>query len=92
MTKEQIELARHALGLDGRRTCSYRNYFTCSADHKDWDEWQRMTMEGHAKYYLAKRLHLGGDDLFKLTLKGAKAALLPGETLDKEDFTATEAM
>jgi hypothetical protein len=32
-------------------------------------------------------LPFGGDDLFKLTHRGALAALYPGERLDPEDFS-----
>ena len=38
MRPRQIELARHALGLDGRRTHSYRNSYVCgpSPEHTEW--------------------------------------------------------
>ena len=86
MTDDQRTLARHALGLDGRRKQSYRNYFTCGAGHDDYDAWCEMARLGLAQRRDGARLHFGGDDLFHLTLAGARAALASGETLDHEDF------
>jgi len=87
MRPKQIELARHALGLDGRRTASYRNYFVCGPS-PDYSEWCDMVDEGDATRTDGSKLQFGGDDLFRLTLQGARKALLPAETLDREDFPA----
>lgn len=87
MRPKQIELARHALGLDGRRTASYRNYFVCGPS-PDYSEWCDMVDEGDAARTDGSKLQFGGDDLFRLTLQGARKALLPAETLDREDFPA----
>lgn len=85
MRPRQIELARHALGLDGRRTHSYRNSYVCgpSPEHTEWCD---MVEEGDATRTDGSKVHFGGDDLFRLTLQGARKALLPAETLDREDF------
>jgi len=44
-----------------------------------------MVEAGHAKRRKGGQL-TGGDDLFLLTMTGARAALKPGERLDPEDF------
>ena len=85
MTPRQIELARHALGLDGRRVVSYRNRFIAGRDHADFAEWMAMVEQGDATRS-TPMLH-GGSFLFELTGKGAEQALLPNEKLDPEDFS-----
>lgn len=85
MTPEQIELARHALGLT-RQKQSYRNYFCAGPDHSDHAEWMKMVSEGDA---IVRGDTLGmrrGDNLFHVTRAGAEKALQPGETLDPEDW------
>lgn len=84
LTPRQRELARHALGLDGRRKCSYRNSFVAGEDHEDYADWIAMSAGGLA----IRRVEdwFGGDDLFHLTRSGAELALDPGERLDEEDF------
>ncbi len=91
MTPHQIDLARHALGLNGRGRRSYRNHFVAGLGHTDYADWQAMVAEGVAIRIDGKRLSFGGDDMFKLTRAGAEAALLPGESLDSEDFPAEAA-
>jgi hypothetical protein len=88
MTPDQIQLARHALGLTNRNAggVSYRNYFSAGVRHIDYDEWRRMVDRGFAVRFHRSGLPFGGDDLFKLTRAGAQAALYPGERLDSEDF------
>lgn len=85
MTPEQIELARHALGLPNSRRTSYRNHFVTGAGCDDYAEWQAMVAAGFAKRRAGNQLS-GGDDVFWLTEAGAKTALLPREHLDREDF------
>lgn len=85
MTPEQRDLARHALGLDGRRKRSYRNYFVTGSGASDHAAWMAMRDAGLAWRRQVNQL-TGGDDLFGLTLNGARAALEPGETLCSEDF------
>lgn len=91
MTPQQIELARHALGLKERSARSYRNHFVAGPGHTDYADWMAMVAEGVAIRIDGKRLSFGGDDLFKMTRAGADAALRPGESLDSEDFPAEAA-
>ena len=85
MTPEQRNLARHALGLDGQEKCSYRNYFVTGKGSVDHPAWMQMENDGLAWRRAGSEL-TGGDDLFGLTLTGARAALETGETLCSEDF------
>lgn len=84
LTPRERELARHALGLDGRRKRSYRNYYVIDAGD-DHEAWLGLTERGLAKRHKGNPL-TGGSDWFWLTRTGALAALEPGETLDDEDF------
>lgn len=85
MTPEQIELARHALGLPNSRRKTYRNHFVTGPGHSDYDNWQAMVKDGHARRRAGNQI-TGGDDLFWLTKEGATLALKKGERLDLEDF------
>lgn len=85
MTPEQIELARHALGLPNRNRKSYRNHFVAGEGHSDFDNWQAMVMAGLARFRKGSEL-TGGDPVFWLTLEGARSALKKGERLDLDDF------
>jgi hypothetical protein len=87
MNQKQTDLARHALGLPNKRNRSYRNYFTAGFGHNDYDEWMAMVTLGDA-VRREKPKGLGGDDLFWLTLDGARQVLRPKETLDLDDFPA----
>jgi len=85
MTPEQIELARHALGLPNKRRTSFRNYFVCCPGHRDYLNWSAMLTEGNAN--ISGSLIAGhGDYYFFLTQAGAEAALKAGEFLSIEDF------
>ncbi|MHA7870700.1 MAG: hypothetical protein ACX93U_24845 [Salipiger thiooxidans] len=86
MTPEQRDLARHALGLDGRRKRSYRNHFVTGPGASDHAAWMAMRDAGLAWRRKGSNLLTSGYDLFGLTLQGARAALEPGETLCSEDF------
>ncbi len=88
MTPDQRQLARHALGLTNRdaNKVSYRNHFCAGLHHVDYGEWCRMVDAGLAIRFHRSGVPFGGDDLFKLTLAGARAALYPRERLDPEDF------
>lgn len=90
MSPEQIELARHALGLDGARRQSYRNHFVTGPGSNDYTNWQAMVAAGHAKRRAGSAM-TGGDDLFWLTESGARLALKDREKLDPEDFPPTPA-
>ncbi|QEX18535.1 hypothetical protein FRZ44_38420 [Hypericibacter terrae] len=85
MTPDQIELARHALGLTNGRRRSYRNHFVTGEGSHDYAAWQAMVAAGEATRTKGNAI-TGGDDLFRLTKIGAVAALKRGETLDPEDF------
>lgn len=85
MTPEQIELARHALGLPNKQRVSYRNRFIAGPGHSDYDNWMQMTADGNARRQI-KPKDFGGDDYFRLTLSGAVLALKPGESLDPVNF------
>lgn len=85
MTPNQIELARHALGLDGRRSVSFRNHFVAGSGHLNYAEWIAMVTAGYAKRQ-SGGLTAGGSDCFWLTRAGAELALRQGESLCREDF------
>lgn len=85
MTPEQIELARHALGLGNRRKMSYRNHYVADAGSPDHTEWMAMVDDGFARWRRGNEM-TGGGDLFRLTRLGAEAALKKGERLDPKDF------
>lgn len=85
MTPRQIELARHALGLSGATTVSYRNHFCASKGHVDFEDWMVMVEAGYA----TRRDPVpgyGGDDIFQLTRVAAETVLLPGEVLEQPRF------
>lgn len=91
LTPEEKQLARAALGLDGTRRRSYRNRFVAGPAGALHATWMAMVERGAALRTSGKRqdgtnIYAGGADLFELTQAGAEAALLPGETLDPEDF------
>lgn len=84
MTKQQIELARHALGLPNERNRSYRNRFCATPSLLEggkYMEWSWLVAAG-----LATMQPGGTLDFFYLTRAGAEMALLSGESLDPEDF------
>ena len=84
MTKRQIELARHALGLPNERNRSYRNLFCAMPSLLEggkYMEWSGLVASG-----LATMQPGGTLDFFYLARAGAEMALLPGESLDPEDF------
>jgi hypothetical protein len=65
---------------------SYRNRFVAGPGHTNYDAWCQMVGRGFAKVTPGYKLPFGGDDLFRVTLAGARAALMPREELDPEDF------
>jgi hypothetical protein len=83
MNPRQREMARHALGLPNRINESYRNHFCIGQDGAGYSDWQDLVAKG-----FAVKAH-GGDswvgDFFYLTLKGARAVLLPKEHISRED-------
>jgi len=86
LTPRERELARHALGLDGQRKRSYRNYYVVGTGD-DHAAWLGMVERGIArkKHKLGSPIY-GGSDCFYLTRSGAEAALEPGESLDEEEM------
>lgn len=84
MTPHQIEMARHALGLENNRKRSYRNRYVTSPSTPDHNDWLMMTNAGHA----TRTIGAGLFDVFHLTRQGAEAVLRSGESLDAEDFPA----
>lgn len=85
LTAEERDLARHALGLGGRRRVSYRNHFVCDTD----PTWESLVARGLATVRRSAEA-CGGMHTYRLTRAGAEAALAPGERLDPEDFPARE--
>lgn len=88
MTKRQIDLARHALGLPNKDRRSYRNAFVAGLNHDDYDDWYAMVRNGYAVKRDGAALPFGGDDVFHMTRAGAEAVLVARETLDLQDFLA----
>ncbi len=85
LTPRERELARHALGLDGRRKRSYRNYFAANNSGDDYAAWLGMEQRSLARSYVPPAAS-APLVWFYLTRAGALAALEPGEMLDSEDF------
>lgn len=83
LTPREKELARHALGLDGRRKRSCRNGVRVVASTAHGKAWTGLVERGLAKSYRAKGARITD---FYLTRAGAEAALNPDESLDEEDF------
>jgi hypothetical protein len=90
MTPEQIDLARHALGLPNARRRSYRNHFVTGPGTADYEHWKAMVSAGLATRHPPSQI-TGGDDWFRLTHEGALQALRAGERLDAEDFKPARA-
>jgi hypothetical protein len=89
MTPEQIELARHALGLPNDREVSYRNRFSADPGGADYDHWVKMVEQGDAEMRSKVEMH-GGMTLFWLTEQGARKAIKGIESLCPEDFPPEE--
>ncbi|MER9056481.1 hypothetical protein [Mesorhizobium sp. M0910] len=87
MTPVQRDLARHAIGLDGRHKQSFRNHFVTGEGSADHPHWLAMVESGHATRRRCSIL-TGGDDLFRLTRAGAELVLDPGESLNPDAFPA----
>jgi hypothetical protein len=89
LTKTQIDLARHAIGLSKQSEISWRNHFVCSKGSPDHAEWNALVDKGFAKVRRGYPLRPSAD-CFWLTSIGAKAVLKRGEKLSKEDFSDEE--
>ena len=80
LTLRQIDLARHALGLPNNEMRSKGNLIVPHT--RDYHgAWLEMVDSGMAYIFEAPGL-----TYFRLTRRGAEAALFPGETLDEKDF------
>ncbi|BCH12007.1 hypothetical protein MesoLj131c_62650 [Mesorhizobium sp. 131-3-5] len=90
MTPVQKNLARHALGLDGRHKQTWRNHFVTGEGSTDYPHWVAMVEAGWATRRTGSVL-TGGDDLFRLTRAGAELAVKRGEALDPEAFPVVPA-
>lgn len=84
-TPEQIELARHALGLPNDRRRSYRNRYLAGGPSP---EWSGMVDAGMAE---RGETCSRGMTWFWLTRAGAQAVLKRGERLCSEDFPLAKA-
>lgn len=82
MSPEQLKLARHALGLPNNFMRSYRNRYAAGIGTTQEAAWDDLVSKGMAERGTNGIAIVG----FCLTLEGAKAALEPAETLDREDF------
>lgn len=89
MTKGQIELGRHALGLPNNQRETYRNHFIAGPSHDDYVDWMAMVADGNAIRRDPSDLY-GGDYCFVLTRNGALLCLTAKEKLDPEDFRLRE--
>lgn len=83
MTPEQLDMARHALGLPNKARRSYRNRYFANKDDAGDRVWKAMVADGEAE---AVRSDSAVTNRYQLTPKGALAALREGERLDQEDF------
>lgn len=75
-TDEQVDKARHALGLT-RQKCAYRNYYS-SPEDADWDD---LVKRGFAS---KRKSPVSGDFLYYLTRRAAFFFLNAGESLDAD--------
>ncbi len=78
MTEQQRKIARHMLFGSSKSKRSYRNRFVGGPGTQDYGTLCDM----HA----AGLVELRGDCHWRLTRAAAESVLLPGETLDPEDF------
>ncbi len=85
LTPDEIELARHALGLSCRNKVSYRNHFVTDPEGADGKVWEAMVARGDAYSRPGSEL-TGGDTLYWLSPAAARAVLRRGEKLCPEDF------
>ena len=72
--------------LDCLTRSAHRNRFVAGPGHDDYENWLDMQQKGYAVRRDGRTLPFGGDDLFCLTLLGAKIAITSREKLDTEDF------
>lgn len=85
MTDRQRQIARHMLGL-GNAKRSYRNRYCAEPGHADFDTLLQMLDAGLVTSRRGIRPHIS----WHLTRAAAESVLLPGESLDPEDFPTKE--
>jgi len=83
ISERQRELARHALGFDGRQKVSYRNHFCVGPGGDTHDEWMDLVSKGLATYRADSQIS-GDSDVFWCTEKLALAVRDSYEHLGKE--------
>jgi hypothetical protein len=83
MTPRQIELARHALGFDGRNKISYRNHFVVGPGCDDYNEWVAMVFAGYANRYPPREIS-GGMDTFSVRREAALSVRTRDEHLSPD--------
>lgn len=81
LTDTQRKLIRQALGLVNRKS-SYRNFFVADSAHYCRANWEEMVKEGKAVL-----IGVNNNDVFRVSISAATAALEPGEWLDPNNFT-----
>ncbi len=82
-TRRQLELARHALGLPNKNNTTCRNRFCIGPGGDGYADWEHLVSVGHAVKQTGPLW--GGDDMFHLTLTGARAVLERSEHISRED-------
>jgi hypothetical protein len=82
MTPDQHLMARRAMGLPNPKKCTFRNRHFANNDSTSYKLWMELVADGKAGFHN----NGSGFTMFWLTLEGGKEALLPGETMDPEDF------
>lgn len=82
LTDEQVDKARHALGLT-RQKVAYRNYYSSPED----PDWEDLVKRGFAS---KRKSSVSSDFLYHLTRQAAFYFLDPGEGLDPELKFAAE--
>ena len=83
MTQKQRELARHALGFDGRNKTQYRNHFVVGPGCDDYEDWMEMVKAGYANRYPPREIS-GRMDTFSVQRQAALAVRLPDEHLGQD--------
>lgn len=82
LTERQRDLARHALGLDGRHKQSYRNHYATGPGSDGYQEWLDLEAKGLAKRRTSQMC--GGNDVFHCSQRLALAVRGSYERLDPE--------
>lgn len=84
MTARQLQMARHALGLPNSKRTTYRNRYCLGRGDEGYADWEDLVSRNLAIKQTGT--FWGGDDMFYLTLEGARAALHRGEHISREEM------